>query len=121
MITKGWKTTEFWATLLTHAFGIATSIFVLADQPFPDRFAYLQGLVPIAAFVASSAVQAAYSLSRGKVKDALLSVVGAMDDAEAIWHALFPTRPVPPAVTDAAMARRASLATTGPTSTLRRG
>lgn len=116
----GPKTTEFWATLLTHIFTVATSIFVLADQPFPDRFAYLQGLIPMVAFVASAGVQAGYNLSRGRVKAALLDVVGAFDDAEAIWNALFPGRPVPPAVTDAALARRESL-TAVPASALRRG
>jgi hypothetical protein len=40
----GIRTTEWWATLLTHVFTVATSIYVLADQPFPAKFAYLQGL-----------------------------------------------------------------------------
>ncbi len=106
----GPKTTEFWATLLTHVFTVATSIFVLADQPFPARFAYLQGLVPIAAFVASSIVQFGYNLSRGRVKAALLNVAGALDDAEAIWDAVFPHRPVPPSVTEASQVQRASRA-----------
>jgi hypothetical protein len=62
--------------------------------------------VPIAAFVASSAVQAGYNLSRGRVKATLVGVVGALDDAVAIWDALFPGKPVPPSLTASADLKR---------------
>ncbi len=109
-LTHGYRSTEFWSTLLTHLFTIATTVYVVIDQPFPDRLAGLQLVVPAAAFVASSIAQVAYNISRGRVKAALMDAVAAMDDAAAVWKALFPNVPVPGEVLEAADAKRQAAA-----------
>lgn len=103
----GIRTSEFWATILTHLFTIATSAYALAGQPFPDRLAGLQVLVPVAGLVASAGVQAAYSLARGRVKESMVQVLGTWDDAEAVWDALFPDKPTPPSIQAATRLKRA--------------
>jgi len=104
----GTGTSEWFGTILTHLFAFGTALFVLIDHPFPRSAAVLQGLIPTLALVASAVVQIGYSLSRGKVKAAVIEALAVVGDAETLWHALFPDRQMPVAVAQSGEATRAA-------------
>jgi hypothetical protein len=109
-LSHGYRTTEFWSTLFGHLVAWVAAGYTLIGQPFPDQLDAANAVVPTAAMLVSGLIQIGYSLSRGKVKAALLDTVAAMDDAAAVWTALFPGIPIPDEVLDASDAKRQTAA-----------
>lgn len=63
----GYRTTEWWGTVLTHII----TIMVLLNVPLDTN--RLTALVPVASLILSAAAQVAYSHSRATVKAATIT------------------------------------------------
>ena len=90
-VEPGWTTTEFYQTLIVHLVAVAVAIGTIFKPGF--NLDGVQAIIPAAALAASAVAQAAYSLSRSRVKSAALDSVTAPSTGAA--NATAPSVPAP--------------------------
>ncbi len=67
----GFVTSEFWSTVFVHLLSVVALVLSSTGHVFDST--KLDSLVPVAALIASGIAQSFYSLSRGKVKAAVVT------------------------------------------------